>query len=188
MPSSHSSCHSNHEEYKQGRIDSVGVKPSELRRGAEYLEGDLRKVGSAVEAKEGRGLKLKEMELEHDSLIRKNIEAEIEYLMLMSTVQEQVLIIKGDPVTLHEQKNAGSGEEQNKLEDDEGKATVLLTTQSEELDLTSRRLLGSKKALTLKNRVCKVSICCFIQFMLSFAALVSFFIQLLPPSYETVPT
>ncbi|CAA7407871.1 unnamed protein product [Spirodela intermedia] len=139
-------------------------------------------------SRKGGGLKLREMELERYILIRRNIEAEIGYLMLMSTVQQQVVIVKGDPSALHEQKNAGFGGEQSKLEGDEEQAIVMLMTQLEELDLTCQRLLGSKKALTLRNRVCKVSICCFIQFLLSLAALVSFFIQLLPPSHETLPT
>ncbi|CAA6670784.1 unnamed protein product [Spirodela intermedia] len=128
----------------------------------------------AQEALDKGDLKLREMELERDILIRRNIEAEIGYLMLMSTVQQQWVIVKGDPSALHEQKNAGFGGEQSKLEGDEEQAIVMLMTQLEELDLTCQRLLGSKKALTLRNRVCKVSICCFIQFLLSLAALVSF--------------
>uniref|UniRef100_A0A1D1Z2A2 WPP domain-interacting protein 1 n=1 Tax=Anthurium amnicola TaxID=1678845 RepID=A0A1D1Z2A2_9ARAE len=211
-PSGYTSAQFDYEETGGGDSVPIELQVIKLIHKVEHLEHELKEAASAVKAKEMRMVELeailkesrlpkdvedtdlpqgmfKEMESELENLFRKKIEAEVECVMVMDMVQKKTATL-GDPLTLIEQQESlaeGYEEVKVKLSVAEGKA-ILLKRRLEELDVSCKELLETEEVIELQNRVCRFSLCCFIQFMMLFVALTLFFMQLLPSSSDVVPT
>lgn len=185
-----------------------------LKQNVQHLEAKLGEMRTLLEVKELRVAELeatlnsikpgkeesgstidlqpelcREMETEFECLFRQKIEAEVEYLTLMRTI-DKVRAADGGRVTLIEEQEALALEQAqmlNKLEETECKAAVL-EKQAEELGKYSRHVLGEEVVLKMQNRVCKVTTCFVIQFILLAVVFWLFVLRLSSHSGFIVPT
>ncbi|KAH7545478.1 WPP domain-interacting protein 2 isoform X2 [Ziziphus jujuba] len=133
--------------------------------------------------------KSREIEYELEGLFKQRIEAEVEYLAITRTIQS-LKIAASNQITLFEEQESLANEQAqmiNKLGETENKAAKL-KKQAEELEKYCGDILGTEEVLIMQRRVCKVSSCFFIQFLLLVVAFWVFWLQLSPYTGAVVPT
>lgn len=176
----------------EGASGSLEMLVLSLKQNVQHLEAKLEEMRTLLEVKELRVAELeatlnsskpgkedsgstidlqpelcREMETEFECLFRQKIEAEVEYLTLTRTI-DKVRAAGGGRVTLIEEQEALALEQAqmlSKLEETECKAAVL-EKRAEELGKYCRHVLGEEVVLKMQNRVCKVTTCFVIQFLL----------------------
>lgn len=124
----------------------------------------------------------REMEIELEDLFKTKIEAEVESLLMVG--RNQKLEVVAQQLKILSKNHAQTV---MKLRDAEDEAAVLKRL-AEELDDSSRELLGAKDVLKMQNDVCKFTLCSFAQLILLCIAFAFFLLQLLPHSHGVVPT
>lgn len=142
--------------------------------------------GSTMELQEE---KIREIETEVEGLFKQKIEAEIEYLATVRTIQN-MRVAAGDKMTLFEEQKTLAGEQAqmlNKLEGAESKAEML-KKQAEELETCCEDILGTGEVLNMQKRVCKVTWCFLLQLILLVIVVGLFVLELSPHSVVVVPT
>lgn len=156
------------------------MKVSELEATLNNSKPLKEESGSTIELQPEQS---REMETELEGLFRQKIEAEIEYLALMRTV-EKLRVASGDELeTLAEEQ----AQMLDKLGEAENKAEVL-KKQAEELEKYCGDIWGTEIVLKMQKRVCKVTSCFIIQFILLVLVFWLFILQLSPHSGVVVPT
>ncbi|KAJ0986970.1 hypothetical protein J5N97_005326 [Dioscorea zingiberensis] len=129
------------------------------------------------------------VELELEKLLKKKMEAEIEYLIITRTTQSWKVLVE-DQVALFEEQNSLLKNQSQmiiKMKNTENTATML-KEQVEKLEDSCKELLKTEEVLKLQNKTFRYSICFFIQFLMFCIALVLFIVHRLPPSDGFVPT
>ncbi|KAG5235928.1 WPP domain-interacting protein [Salix suchowensis] len=193
--------------------NSLEFKVLSLTQSVQYLESRLEEAKAMLKVKESRVAELeatlngdrspkvesasttgmqqeksREIENELEGLFKRMIEAEIEHLALSSL--RELGVAAGDQITLLKEQEALAGEQVqilNKLGEVENKAASL-KKQAGELEKHRGDVLGTEEVLEIQNRVCKVTACFFIQFILLILVLWLFVLQLSPFSGVVVPT
>ncbi|XP_008796550.2 WPP domain-interacting protein 2-like [Phoenix dactylifera] len=133
--------------------------------------------------------KCKEMQFDLENLLRKKMEAEIEYLIMTRTTQNWILQAE-DHIALLEDQKSLAGDQTHimlNLRDTENKA-ITLKEKMEELEAYCKELVGTGEVLRVQNKLFKSSLCCLIQLVMLSIAFGLFLMQLLPPSDGVVPT
>lgn len=153
-------------------------------------------LNSSKSPKEERGSTI-EMELENhrdietelEGIFRQKIEAEIEHLAILKTIETLRVEVVDQITFLEEQKALASKQIQvlNKLENAENKATML-KTQAEKLETSCEEIVEAHEVLKLQTRVCKFTSCFLVQLILLVLVLGLFVSQLSPLYGDVVPT
>ncbi|OAY63255.1 WPP domain-interacting protein 1 [Ananas comosus] len=194
-------------EENEGGISSSSLLPDvlKLEQKVKHLENELKDASATIEAKESKLLELqvllngtqlptlqakcKEMEAELEWLLGKQLEAEVECLILTKANRSCKRLVEDEIALLKEQKSVASDHAKLTLElQENGKKAIILEERSEKLEASCKELVGTAENLKLQNRVCKTSLFCFVQVIMLFIALGVFLIQLFPPSSDVVPT
>ncbi|KAI3836006.1 hypothetical protein MKX03_032901 [Papaver bracteatum] len=171
---------------------SALLKEKELR--VVELEQMLNRTKLHEEEKLENGLpsvqdECREMESQLEDLFKQKIEAEIEHLIIATTTQNLEGASEAQSLLFEEQKSLS--EEQNqmlqKLRVAERKATVL-KKHVNELDASCEEMIGTEEILIMQNRVCKHTLCFFVQLMLLFIGVMLFMLQLYSQPSGDVPT
>lgn len=199
---------------KQNSLSSLEVQVQSLKQNVKYLESKLDEARAMLEVKSVKLAKLegmfnnsksskeeswstleiqeekcREMENELESLFKQRIEAEVECLVMMRTVQ-RLKVAANKEITMFEEHETLTEEQVqvlNKLGETESKAAKL-KKQAEELEKYCGDIFGTEEVLVLQRRVCKVTSCFFIQFLLLALVLWFFVLHLSPYSGVVVPT
>lgn len=184
----------------------------DLNQKIKYLELRLEEASATIKAKDSKILELeflvnktgmlkqetestvleencKDMELELEALVKRKIEAEVEYLITANATQNLTIHTENQIALLEQQKSLAKAQAQMmlKLRDAESKASML-KEQAEELEVRCKELVGTEDVLRLQSKVCRSSVCLFTQFAMVCVALWWFLVHLLLPSDGTVPT
>ncbi|XP_050236705.1 WPP domain-interacting protein 1 [Mercurialis annua] len=141
---------------------------------------------STIEPQQEKSREIEKTELE--SIYKKKVEAEIEYLTLTKTIQK-MRVASGDQMRLYEQQESLAGEQAkmlDKIGDTERKASMLMK-QTAEMEKYRGDILGTEEVLKMQRRVCKVTSCFFVQLVLLMLVLL-LVLQLSPQSGVVVPT
>ncbi|KAL5981295.1 hypothetical protein ACLOJK_015350 [Asimina triloba] len=132
---------------------------------------------------------LQEQEVELDSLFKRRIEAEVEYLIMTRTTQK-LKVTAEDQISLYEDQKSLVVEQEEmllKLKEAENRATML-RMQTDELEASCKKLLETTEILRMQSDVCKNSLRFVIQLVLLCIVFALFLLQLLPHSTGFVPT
>lgn len=167
-------------------LEMKSFKVAELEATINSSKSPKEESGSTIEIQEE---KCREMENELASLFKQRIEAEVEYLAITRTVQ-RLKVAANKQIALFEEHETLAEEQaqmRNKLGETESKAAKL-KKQAEELEKYCGDILGTEEVLVMQRRVCKVSSCFFIQFLLLVLVLWDFVLQLSLHSGAVVPT
>ncbi|KAI3918760.1 hypothetical protein MKX01_042080 [Papaver californicum] len=134
-------------------------------------------------------LECREMESQLEDLFKQKIQAEIEHLIIAATTQNLEGASEAQSLLFEEQKSLSVEQNQmlQKLRVAESKATVL-TKHVNELDASCEEMIGTEEILIMQNRVCKHTLCFFIQLMLLFLGVLLFMLQLYSQPSGDVPT
>ncbi|KAI3940532.1 hypothetical protein MKW98_024939 [Papaver atlanticum] len=168
------------------------LKEKELR--VVELEQMLNRTKLHEEEKLENGLpsvqdECREMESQLEDLFKQKIEAEIEHLIIATTTQNLEGASEAQSLLFEEQKSLS--EEQNqmlqKLRVAERKATVL-KKHVNELDASCEEMICTEEILIMQNRVCKHTLCFFVQLMLLFIGVMLFMLQLYSQPSGDLPT
>lgn len=202
------------EDVRQSTSSSFETEVTSLTQKVISLECKLEESGAMLEAKESRVVELEatlhrrespkgksgstnqlhqenfeEFEIQLEGLFKKKIEAEIEYLALVRTIQN-LRVAAGEQVTLFEEQKNLAGEQivmMNKLEAAKGRAEKL-TKQAENLETYCGEILETEEVVKMQKKVFKVTWCVIIQLMLLVLVFGMFVLQFSPQSGEVVPT
>lgn len=130
-----------------------------------------------------------ELNSELEVLIKKKMEAEIEYFLITRTTVDLKTLSEDQIGLFQEQKHLAHDHEQMmlKLRDAEERMTEL-SERTEKLDEYCRELVGMETVLRLQNKVFRFSLCFFVQLMLLLLALGMFLMHLLSPADGVAPT
>ena len=133
--------------------------------------------------------KCKEVECELESLFKQKIEAEVEYLAITKVMQNLKAGASFELTLLEEQEKLSENQAQvlNEVVEAENKASVL-KKKAEELEKYCDASLVVEESFVLQKRVCKVTFCLFVQFMLLVLFFWLFVSQLSFNSEVVVPT
>lgn len=211
MPNS--SDHLGSENIRQTALTSLEVQLLNLTRNVKFLEVKLEETRAVVEVKEARISELEaiintskspkeesgsnigfqeekrqEMETELEEIFKQKIEAEIEFLAIARKIQNME-VVKDDQLTLLEEQNAlASVQAQvlNKLEEVESKSTMLKKEDREEK--YSGYIIETEEVLNMQRKMCKITSCFSIQFILLVLAFWFFVLQFSAPPGMVVPT
>ncbi|PKA51359.1 WPP domain-interacting protein 1 [Apostasia shenzhenica] len=206
-----------HFEEKEASSSSLELEAHvvELNEKIKHLESKLEEASETVKSKESKVLELEaalsiahlskmqdkindllfleenqhRIESELEILLRRSLEAEIEYLIFTRTSQN-LKILAEDHIALFKEKTnllAGSQKVMLNLGDVEDKA-FKLKDQRDMIEACCEDLGGTQNVQRLQKKVCKISLCCFVQLLLLCIAIGSFLMQLLPTQNEFVPT
>ncbi|KAG8047657.1 hypothetical protein GUJ93_ZPchr0008g12775 [Zizania palustris] len=124
-----------------------------------------------------------------DQLFQEKIEAEIKCVILTRASQTWALLAE-DQITLYNARKSMSGDYKNlelKLQHNKKRA-VILQEMAEKLEAECKHLTETSEILQMQSRASRVSLFCFIQFILVLTAIGTFVARLLPSSTEDVPT
>ncbi|KAK9269139.1 hypothetical protein L1049_000908 [Liquidambar formosana] len=202
------------EDFRQSASCSLETQVISLTQNLNSLESKLEEARAMLEAKETRIVeleatlssgkspkdgsgstmelqeeKIREMETEVEGLFKQKIEAEIEYLATVRTIQN-MRVAAADKMTLFEEQKTLAGEQSqmlNKLEGAESKAEML-KKQAEEFETCCEDILGTGEVLDMQKRVCKVTWCFLLQLILLVIVVGLFVLELSPHSVVVVPT
>ncbi|WOL19454.1 hypothetical protein Cni_G28252 [Canna indica] len=200
-------------QYEQtGGIGTSSVEADfvELTQKVEHLEQELGEAIVTLEAKKSKIIELEailktagssntkdstdpsflleksiDMEIELESLFKKKIEDEIEY-MIMKRAAQSWTVLAADHIALFEEQNFPSRDQSKmiqRVKDSESKS-AMFKLQAEELE---QDLLMTEETLRLQSRVFKYSLYCFLQLVILCIA-VSLFIVYFPSSSGIIPT
>ncbi|KAI3934199.1 hypothetical protein MKW92_006526 [Papaver armeniacum] len=171
---------------------SALLKEKELR--VVELEQMLNRTRLHEEEKLENGLpsvqdECREMESQLEDLFKQKIEAEIEHLIIATTTQNLEGVSEAQSLLFEEQKSLSVEQNQmlQKLRVAESKATVLKEHMNE-LDASCEEMIGTEEILIMQNRVCKHTLCFFVQLMLLFLGVLLFMVQLYSQPSGDVPT
>lgn len=187
----------------------------ELNRKVKQLESKLQETLTTVKAKEQMVWKLElvlkninfpkmdgtnthvsalqdckeEVKSELEVLLKKKMEAEIEYLILRRTSPNWKIVCEDHIALLNELRYLAGDQEQMilKLRDAEDKS-IMLSGRTNKLGAYSKELVGTEYALRLQHMVCKFTLYFIFQLILLCIAFVLFLMKLVFPSYGVVPT
>ncbi|KAJ6832290.1 WPP domain-interacting protein 2 [Iris pallida] len=186
---------------------------AELSREIERLQHKLEAAVATAKAKESKVLELEaiinrtqlpkketcsthpplnemhqKLESELERLLKKKIEAEIEFLIITRTNQSWKVLTEDQIALLQEQKSLAGDQAQMTLKLKEAETKALkVEDRADELDDYCNELLQTEKTLKLQNKVCKFSVYFFLQLLLLCIAFGLFLIQV-PQSNDVVPT
>lgn len=132
--------------------------------------------------------KCREMEMELEEQYKEKMQAEIEFLILTGSAQNDIALVENEASILQEQKRLVVGQLQTalKLKETEGHA-LSLKDQLVQLENSSADLLEMEEVLDLHNKVWGFSVFSFIQFILLCLAILFMFSQS-PHTSNLVPT
>lgn len=132
--------------------------------------------------------KCREMELELEEQYKEKMQAEIEFLILTGSAQNDIALVENEASILQEQKRLVVGQLQTalKLKETEGRA-LSLKDHLVQLENSSAGLLEMEEVLELHNKVWGFSVFSFIQFILLCLAILFMFAQS-PHASNLVPT
>ncbi|KAF2920305.1 WPP domain-interacting protein 1 isoform X1 [Oryza sativa Japonica Group] len=122
-------------------------------------------------------------------LFLEKTEAEIKSIILTRAAQTWAPLVD-DQIALYNAQKSLSGDYKQlelKLQHTKNRA-AMLEEMAEKLRAECRVLSGSSEVLRLQSRASRVSLFCFIQFVLLFTAVGTFLARLLPSPTEYVPT
>lgn len=205
-----------YEDNRQSDSCSFEAQVISLTHNVSSLESDLDQARSMLEAKESRIVELestlnsskpstkeqeeesgstkdekfKEMEAEVESLLKQKIEAEVEYLAIIRTIEKLKAGAGKDQIALFEEQKSLAGEQAemiNKLEATENNAQML-KKQAQELEAYCANVIGSEEVIKMQKKVCKATSCFFIQLILLVIVIRLFVLKLSPGSSVVVPT
>ncbi|XP_061361094.1 WPP domain-interacting protein 2-like [Gastrolobium bilobum] len=134
--------------------------------------------------------KFEEVESELLSLFRQKIEAEIEYLVVTKMMQNLKVTSAFVLLETQETLSGQSGNQvhvSNKLGEAHGKESKL-KNRADELEKYGGDILGIEETFMMQKRVCKLTLCLFLQLTLLFMVVWLFVSKLLPNSGVIVPT
>ncbi|KAK7259861.1 hypothetical protein RIF29_25476 [Crotalaria pallida] len=194
-PGVHNSCVSGRsvaEEIKPTASSSLEFQVLSLTQNINILENKLEELQGMLARKDSKIAELenfKEVESELEGLFRQKIEAEIEYLATTKAMKNFKVGADFQLTLLEEQEKLSENQAQvlNKVIEAESKASVL-KKKAEELEKHSDDSKVVEESFELQGRVCKVTFCLFVQFMLLILFLWLFMSQLSPDSGVVVPT
>lgn len=147
----------------------------------------LTRVHAGGTAIESTNLPLLQSDL--DQLLQEKMEAEIQCIILTRASQTWTSLAE-DQMALYKVQKSLSGDYkqlEHKLRHTENRA-MMLEEMAEKLEVQCKELAGSSEVLQLQSRASRVSLFCFVQFILLFIAIGTFLMRLLPSSTEVVPT
>lgn len=146
------------------------------------IEGTIAHVSALQERKE-------HLKSELEILLKKKMEAEIEYLILRRTSPNWKVVSEDHITLLNELRYLAGDQEQMmlKLRDAEDK-TIKLRERTDELGAYSEELVGTEYVLRLQHKICKFSLFFIFQLMLLCIAFGLFLMKLLFPADGVVPT
>lgn len=157
------------------------------------LETSLKGSHELPEEESGSAVRLSaekfRVESELESFFRQKIETEIECLVIAEMTQNFKVWEPVQHNVLEELKTSSKRKAQvlNKLEIAESKAAAL-KNKADELGNYYGDVLGIEETFTMQRRICKVTLCFFVQFMLLIMVFWFFVSQLLPSSVVVIPT
>lgn len=126
---------------------------------------------------------------ELDQLYQEKMESEIQSIFLTRAYQTSATLVK-DQMTLYETEESLSEDYKLlglKLGHTESRAMVL-AEMAEKLQLQCKELSNSSEVLQLRYKASRVSLFCFIQFLLLCIAMGTYLMRLSPSSTKVVPT
>ncbi|XP_057983788.1 WPP domain-interacting protein 2-like [Malania oleifera] len=173
-------------ESMSGMLKVKESKVFELEATLNSSRSQMGESGSNIELQQE---KCREMETELEGLFKQKIEAEVEYLAIAQTI-EKVRAAAEDQITFLEERKAEAGEQAKiliKLGEAEGRV-VILKKQAEELKTYCGDILGTREVLRMQKKVCKVTLCFFLQLVLLVIVFGFLVLQLFPHSGVVVPT
>jgi hypothetical protein len=170
----------------QSRLEEVSTLIKE--KDSRILDlGTLCQMQPTKTAVESSNLLLPWPELE--SLYEEKIEEEIKCIIL-TTAYKTLATVAGDQMALYEaQKSLCEDYKQLglKLRHAENRA-MMLEERAEKLQMQCKELSSSSEVLQLQSNASRVSLFCFLQFILLCLAIGTYLMQLEPSSTEFVPT
>ncbi|OEL20812.1 hypothetical protein BAE44_0018171 [Dichanthelium oligosanthes] len=165
-----------------------------------HLESRLEEASAVIKEKASRIHELKATAIENsnllllqselDQLYLEKMEAEIQCTILTRAYQASVALAKDQMVALYEAQKSLSADYKQlglKLQHTENRAMVL-DEMAEKLQVQCKELSNSSEVLQLQSKASRVSLFCFVQFILLCIAIGTFLMQLSPSSTEVVPT
>ncbi|KAK9134103.1 hypothetical protein Scep_013631 [Stephania cephalantha] len=131
--------------------------------------------------------RLREMEVEVESLYRQKIEAELEYVAITKATEELKVAVKDQLDKLLEGERSVTREQQESLHKvlDAETSEALGGRKEGEAESCNRELVRGEEVLGSEGRICKYAVCFFVQLIL---LLLAFLLLQLPNSTGTVPT
>ncbi|KAI3974333.1 hypothetical protein MKX01_031002 [Papaver californicum] len=131
----------------------------------------------------------REMESQLEDLFKQKIQAEIEHLIIAATTQNLEGASEAQSLLFEEQKSLSVEQNQmlQKLRVAESKAAVL-KKHVNELEASCEEMIGTEEILIMQNRVCKHTLCFFVQLILLFLGVLLFMLQLYSQPSGDVPT
>ncbi|KAL3333726.1 hypothetical protein AABB24_033672 [Solanum stoloniferum] len=185
----------------QHSLNSLESEVFSLKQNILLLQNQVQKAADLAKSKEARVTELETIlgssskseeetiESEFEGLFRQKIEAEVQYLALSTTAQKLRSAAVDQLTLLEEQKTLASEQAQmvHVLGDAEAKA-VVLKTQTKKLERYCEDLASTAEKLKLQKKVCKYSLCLFIQLVLLAVVVGLFLMQISPEHAEVVPT
>lgn len=132
--------------------------------------------------------KCREMEMELEEQYKEKMQAEIEFLILTGSAQNDISLVENEASILQEQKRLVVGQLQTALKLKETECHALsLKDHLVQLENSSSSLLEMEEVLELHNKVWGFSVFSFIQFILLCLAILFMFAQS-PHTSNLVPT
>ncbi|KAK1268761.1 WPP domain-interacting protein 2 [Acorus gramineus] len=170
------------EQELQDATMTVKVKESRVSELEGILNGTQRSEKENMQSLE---TKIKEIEIEMETLFQEKIEANLQSLIVTRMIHELQETADSQIALIEEQSS--QAQIMIRFRDSENKA-ILLTSKAEELEASCRELLGTEELLKLQNQVCKATMCSFMQIVLLCIALGLFVMHIWSPSIGVVPT
>lgn len=185
----------------QHSLNSLESEVFSLKQNIFLLQDKVQKAADLVKSKEARITELEAIlgcssnseaetiESELEGSFRQKIEAEVQYLTISMTA-EKLKSAAVDQLTLLEEQKALALEQAQMvhvLGDAEAKA-ALLKTQAEKLESYCEELASTDEKIKLQKKVCKYSLCFFVQLLLFAVVIALFLMQISPEHDELIPT
>lgn len=161
----------------------IKEKPSRIYE-LEAIQGRMQLGKTAIES---TNLLLSQCEL--DQLYQEKMESEIQCIILTRAYQTSVTLVE-DQMTLYQTQKSLYEDYKLlglKLRHTESRAMVL-EEMAEKLQLQCNELSNSSEVLQLRYKASRVSLFCFVQFLLLCIAMGTYLMQLSPSCTKLVPT
>ncbi|RLN05546.1 WPP domain-interacting protein 1-like [Panicum miliaceum] len=171
----------------------------EVNERIKHLESRLVEASALIKEKASRIHELEATTIENtnlllsqselDQLYQEKLEAEIQCTILTRAYQASVTLVEDQMALYEAQKSLSEDYKQLglKLRPTENRAMVL-EEMAEKLQMQCKELSSSSEVLQLQSKASRVSIFCFVQFLLMCFAVGTYLMRLCTSSTEVVPT
>ncbi|XP_066351711.1 WPP domain-interacting protein 1-like [Miscanthus floridulus] len=173
--------------YLESRLEEASALIKEKASRAYELEAIHAQMQPAKTTRESTNLLLSQCEL--DQLYQEKMESEIQCIILTRAYHTSATLAE-DQMALYQTQKSLSEDYKLlglKLQHTESRAMVL-EEMAEKLQLQCKELSNSSEVLQLRYKASRVSLFCFVQFLLLCLAMGTYLMRLSPSSTKVVPT